>query len=171
MSLYVQWLNLIKERATSDWLTDGQRAVYDQILKQWLGVPFVNLCGPAGCGKSFLARVLVKEEGYVYTHDLQTAPQGTANVIVDDAEYTRLMRPTAQLLGLGRIILITRYPVRDPMPRAEIRLAERDVGQFLHNLYLHCGISFVASTPEGTDLSQIIRAEVIAKGGGSDVNS
>lgn len=164
MSLYVQWINLIKERATPDWLTDSQRVAYEKILRQWHGAPFVNLCGPAGCGKSFVARILVKEQDYIYTHDLQTAPQGAANVILDDAEYTRLMRPTAQLLNLGRVILVTRTPVHDPMPRADIRLVERDVGQFLHNLYTHCGISFVASDPKGTDLSQIIRAEVIARG-------
>lgn len=165
MSLYVQWLNLIKEKATSDWLTENQRAAYDKILKQWPAMHFVNLYGPPGCGKSFLARILAKEHGYVYTPDLQAAPEGAAHVIVDDAEYTRLMRPTAQLLGLGRVILITRTPVRDPMPRAEIQLTERDVRQALHNLYTQCGIQFVATCPEGTDLAQIIRAEVISKGG------
>lgn len=165
MSLYVEWVNLIKERATASWLTDNQRTAYEQILKQWPAVPFVNLLGPPGCGKSFVARILVKEHGYIYTHDLQAAPEHAANVIVDDAEYTRLMRPTAQMLGLGRVIVITCTPVRDPMPRAEIRLADKDVRQALHNLYTHCGIQFLATTPTGTDLSQIIRTEVIAKGG------
>jgi len=166
MSLYVQWMNLIKEKATSAWLTESQRAVYEQIINQWATARFINLCGPPGCGKSFLARILASEQGYVYTHDLQTAPQGTANVIVDDAKYSRLMRATAQILGLGRVILVTETPVKDPMPRAEIRLTEKDVRQFLHNLYTHCGIQFTASDPGGTDLFQIVRAEVIARGGG-----
>jgi len=165
MSLYVQWMNLIKEKSTPDWLTDAQREAYEKITKQWQAAPFVNLYGPAGCGKSFVARILVKEYGYAYTHDLQAVQPDTSNVIVDDAEYTRLMRPTARLLRLDRVILLTRRPVADPMPRAETHLAERDVNQFLHNLFEHCSITFVASEPKGTDLAQIIRAEVVARGG------
>jgi len=165
MSLYVQWMNLIKEKATPAWLTDGQRAAYDPIVSQWATSPFINLCGPPGCGKSFVARLLAKEHGYVYTHDLQSTPPKTENVVVDDAEYTRLMRATAQVLGIGRVIVVTQTPVRDPMPRAVIQLTERDVRQFLHNLYAHCGIEFVASSPAGTNLAQMLRAEVIARGG------
>jgi hypothetical protein len=165
MSLYVHWMNLIKEKATSDWLTDGQRAAYDPIISQWATRAFINICGPPGCGKSFVARLLAQEHDYVYTHDLQSTPPNTKNAVVDDAEYTRLMRATAQVLGIGRVILVTQTPVKDPMPRAEIRLTERDVRQFLHNLYTCCGIQFLASNPTGTDLSQILRAEVIARGG------
>lgn len=165
MSLYVQWMNLIKEKATSAWLTDGQRAAYDPIVSQWATSPFINLCGPPGYGKSFVARLLVKEHGYVYTHDLQSTPPNMENVVVDDAEYTRLMRATAQVLGIGRVIVVTQTPVKDPMPRATIQLTERDVRQFLHNLYAHCGIEFVASSPTGTNLAQMLRAEVIARGG------
>ncbi len=165
MSLYIHWMNLIKEKATSDWLTDGQRAAYDPIVSRWATSAFINLCGPQGCGKSFVARLLAKEHGYTYTHDLQSAPPNTGNVVVDDGGYVRLMRATAQVLGIGRVIVVTQIPVKDPMPRAEIRLTERDVRQFLHNLYTHCGIEFVASNPVGTNLAQILRAEVIARGG------
>jgi len=168
MSLYVQWLNLIKERSTAGWLTDAQRVVYDQIASQWQAAPFVNLCGPSGSGKSFIARLLAATHGYVYVDELQAAPPGCPNVIVDDAQYTRLMRPTAQLLKIGRVILVTRRPIADPMPRAQLALSERDVRQFLHNLYKHCNLSFTASDPQGTDLGQIIRVEIVARGG-SDV--
>lgn len=165
MSVYIQWINLIKEKSTEQWLTEGQRKVYDKIVSEWLGAPFVNLCGAPGCGKSFVARLLAKDKGYVYTHDLQTAQHGAKNVVIDNAEYTRLMRPIAQFLNLGRVIVVTRRPVSDPMPRAEVKLGEKDVRQFLHNLYTHCGVSFNLTKPRGTDLARIIRAEVIAKGG------
>jgi hypothetical protein len=165
MSLYIQWMNLIKEKATAEWLTDAQRAAHDKITQQWQAAPFVNLWGVPGCGKSFIARLLVKEHNYTYTYDLQSVPPDTANVLVDDAQYTRLMRPVVRLLRLRRVILLTRRPVADPMPRAEIRLTEKDVNQFLHNLFEYCSISFVASEPNGTDLAQIIRAEVVARGG------
>lgn len=165
MSLYVRWLNLIKERSTSGWLTEGQRRAFDKVLTQWQAAPFVNLFGPEGCGKSFIARLLAKEHNYFYTRDLEATPHGAPNVVVDDAAYTRLMRPTAQLLDLGRVILVTKRAISDPMPRAEIRLTERDVRQFLHNLYTHCGISFTHTMPTGMDLGRIIRHEVVAKGG------
>lgn len=165
MSLYVQWMNLIKERATVAWLTESQRVIYDQIVNQWGAARFVNLVGPVGSGKTFLAWILVKEQAYVYEHDLRAAPPNTQQVIVDDAEYTRLMRSTAQALSLGRVILITETPVKDPMPRAELRLTEHDVHQALHNLYANCSIQFTASDPKGTDLARIIRTEVIARGG------
>lgn len=165
MSLYIRWMNLIKEKATAEWLTDSQRAAYDQILNQWATSAFINLKGPPGCGKSFVARLLAQEHGYTYVHDLQTASVNIKNVVVDDAEYTRLMRATAQIMSIGRVIVVTRSSVKDPMPRAEIQLTDRDVRQFLHNLFKYCDIQFVASDPRGTDLAQIIRAEVIARGG------
>jgi ABC-type cobalamin/Fe3+-siderophores transport system ATPase subunit len=158
-------MNLIKEKSTAYWLTDAQREVYEKLTKRWQAARFVNVHGPAGCGKSFVARILVKEHGYVYTHDLQSVPPDTPNVVVEDAEYTRLMRPTAQLLRLGRVILLSRRPTSDPMPRAGIQLTETDVNQFLHNLYQYCDITFHASEPQGTDLDQIIRAEIVARGG------
>ncbi len=165
MSLYVQWLNTIKERSTSAWLTDAQRSAYDKLTSRFGASLFVNLHGPAGCGKSFIGRLLAREQGFVYTHDLQAAPSGSANVILDDAEYTRLMRPTAQLLRLGRVILLTRHPVQESMPKVELRLTDRDVAQFLHNLHVHCGLPLIVHDPHGTDLAQIIRAEAIARGG------
>ena len=156
---------VIKEKETEAWLTDGQRAAYDPIISQWATSMFINLCGPPGCGKSFVARLLAAEHNYAYTHDLLSTPPNTENVVVDDAEYTRLMRATAQVLGIGRVIVVTRTPVRDPMPRAVIQLNERDVRQFMHNLYAHGGIEFVASSPSGINLAQMLQAEVIARGG------
>ncbi len=169
MSLYVQWLNLIKERATAEWLTVSQKVAYDRILTRWQGASFVNVHGPPGCGKSFLARILANEHGYIYTHDLSCVPESSDNVIVDNADYTRLMRPMKKKLGLGRVILVTSTAVRDPMPRAEIKLTEKDVKQALHNLYKYCGVSFTKTDPHGPDLARIIRAEVVARGGAANV--
>ena len=57
MSLYVRWINLIKEKADETWLTDRQRKVYEAILTRWRSAPFVNLYGPPGAGKTFIARL------------------------------------------------------------------------------------------------------------------
>ena len=87
MSLYVQWINLIKEKADYGWLSDHQRAIYDRILSQWHVAPFVNVYGATGCGKSFIARLLAKEHGYVYINDLDDLTIHADQVILDGSHY------------------------------------------------------------------------------------
>ena len=165
MSLYVRWINLIKEKADETWLTDSQREVYEALLARWKSATFVNLCGPPGAGKTFTARLLAKRHGYIYTHDLEEAPQDAAQVIVDDANYTRMMRSTARGLGLGRVLLITQHPVREAMAKIELVLNARDVRQFQAILSERCGITFIETIPRSRDLAKILRQEVIARGG------
>ena len=164
MSLYVQWLNLIKEKADETWLTDSQREAYDAILTRWRLAHFINLHGPAGAGKTFIARLLAKQHDYVYVHDLQEAAEGAAQVIVDDAEYTRMMRPMARELHLGRIMLITRRPISEAMPKVELTLSAKDVAQFQVILSSCCGIALIETVPKGQDLAAIIQQEIVARG-------
>lgn len=164
MSLYVAWINLIKEKADETWLTDSQREVYERILSRWRSSPFINLHGPPGSGKTFIARLLAKKHGYAYTHELEQAPKDAAQVILDNAQYTRMMRPIARGLGLGRVLLITHSAVSEAMPRVALELNDKDVRQFLATLSNHCGIVFTQTIPEGKDLADIIRKEVIMRG-------
>lgn len=162
MSLYVEWLNKIKEQSTVEWLTHSQRRVYDSIINDYLGLPFVNLYGSQGVGKSFLARILSKEHGYFYTQNLETIEPNLKHVIVDNVTYSRLLRPIIQIKNIERIIFITTKPIYDPMPFLELSLDDKDLRQFLHNLYEYCNIEIVATQPDGTDFSKVIRDELIA---------
>jgi len=164
MSLFVEWMNLIKERADESWLTDHQREVYDQLLARWQAHAFVNLYGPPGAGKTFIARLLAKHHGYRYARDLQEAPEGAPQVILDDAAYTRLLRPLARERQLGRVVLVTRQPVQETMPKARLVLESRDVRQACKAWAEHCGISLLKTIPEGEDLWAILRNELIARG-------
>jgi len=164
MSLYVQWINLIKEEADHTWLSDHQRAIYDRILNQWHVAPFVNIHGPPGCGKSFIARLLAKEHGYVYTTDLDDLTTHAEQVIVDGAHYTRMMRPKARELDITRVLLFSPRPAGDPMPSAELRLDVHDIQQIMHTLYERCGFEFNVE-PHGADVGEILRAEAVARGG------
>lgn len=164
MSLYVTWVNLIKEKADETWLTHSQREVYEQILGRWQSSPFINLYGPSGGGKTFVARLLAKKHGYAYTHELEDAPCGSAQVVLDDAQYTRMLRLIAKELGLGRVLLITRNAVSEAMPKLNLRLDEKDVRQFQATLASDCSIVFAETIPEGQDLAEIIRREVIKRG-------
>lgn len=165
MSLYVEWLNQIKLKADYEWLTKGQRKVFDDIVERWPAEVFVCLYGPPGCGKSFIARLLVKMHGYIYTNDLKDLEPGPHLVVVDGEEYNRLMRPVAQLLGLKRVVVLMKRPPRDPMPRTEVALDEHDVKQFQHNLIRYGVLQAFKTEVDGTDLGQILRAEAIIRGG------
>jgi MoxR-like ATPase len=164
MSLYVAWINLIKEKADETWPTDSQCEVYERILSRWRSSPFINLHGPPGSGKTFIARLLAKKHGYAYTHELEQAPKHAAQVILDNAQYTRMMRPIARGLGLERVLLITRSAVSEAMPKVNLELNDKDVRQFQAALFNHCNIVFTQTIPEGRDLAEIIRREVIARG-------
>lgn len=164
MSLYVQWTNCIKERADESWLTEQQQEVYDQLLTHWQNQAFVNLYGAPGSGKTFIAHLLVRKHSYVYAQDLQEAPEETPNVVMDDAEYTRMLRPLARSMNLGRVVLITRGRIAEAMPSVQLQLTEKDVRQFQAGLAKYCNITFTKTVPTGVDLSSIIREEVIRRG-------
>jgi hypothetical protein len=164
MSLYVQWTNCIKERAETSWLTERQQEVYDSLLNHWHNHSFVNLYGDPGSGKTFIARLLVKTHDYAYTHDLQEAPTNAPNVALDNAKYTRMLRPRARSKGLGRILLITRQRITEAMPCLQLELTEKDVLQFQAVLAKYCNITFTKTTPRGVNLSSILYEEVIQRG-------
>lgn len=171
MSLYTTWINLIKEHADESWLTDSQRMVYESILSQWHSAPFVNLYGPSGCGKTFIARLLAKKHGYAYVNDLAHAPSNTVRVALDNAQYTRMLRPLARSRGLGRVLMITRSPIPEAMPKVNLELNDADVRRFQAVVAEHCQIVFTETVPQGLDLAEIIRKEVIQRGGDLHVNS
>lgn len=164
MSLYVSWVNRIKEKADDSWLTDSQREVYERILSRWQAHSFINLYGASGSGRTFVARLLAKKHGYAYTHDMEEAPEEASQVIVDDAHYSRAMRLIARGKNLGRVLLITSRPVQEAMPKVKLELDEKDVRQFQATLAHECDIVFTETIPQGVDLSDIIRKEVVEQG-------
>lgn len=164
MSLYTQWLNLIKERAEESWLTPHQSQVYTRLLEGLSSYSFVNVYGLRGAGKSFIGRLLAKAHGYAFTFDLDQAPDSAEQIVLDDAVYSRSMRPLARAKNLGRVILMTEQPIREAMARLELQLDESDVRQFRKNLSVCCGIDLIATQPVGTDLGEILRQEAIERG-------
>jgi len=165
MSLYVEWLNQIKLKADYEWLTKSQRKAFNDIVERWPAEVFLCLYGPQGCGKSFIARLLVKLHGYVYTNELKDLEPGPELVVVDGGEYNRLMRPVSQLLRLKRVVILMRRPPRDPMPKIEVSLDEHDVKQFQHNITKYGILQSFKTEVNGTDLGEILRAEAIIRGG------
>ncbi len=164
MSLYITWLNAIKAQATSEWLTEAQRAVYQALCSKWATAQFICLSGMPGVGKTFIGRLLAAEQEYCYVNTLADAPAGAKNVVLDGVEYTRMLHNEALLKDLPRIILLSRRPPSDPMPKIELALTERDLNQFVRNLTENHIISAFQTAPTGTDLGAILREEAIQRG-------
>ena len=151
-------------KADVNWLLKSQVPAYNSILTQWLSSPFINFYGLPGSGKSFIARMLASKNQFTYATDLESVPEGSKNVLLDDANYSRYLRIIASERRLSRIILITQSPVKEAMPLCDMKLNEADVRQFEGILGKYCHIYFTHSIPEGNDLNQIIIKELKNRG-------
>ena len=164
MSLYVRWINAIKTGATALWLTDGQRAAYTAVATNWPIEPFVALCGPQGCGKSFIARLLAAEQGYHYAQAWDEVPPETARVVLDGPEYARSFRTDARRRGVTRTVVVQRTPPREVMPVVMIALGERDRKQFVHTLTHYEVLGSFNTELAGMDFAALLRAEAVKRG-------
>jgi hypothetical protein len=98
---------------------------------------------------------------------LSDVEDGSCNVLIDGEEYTRLMRDAARIREIKRIIILSRKPPQDRMPKAEIMLDDKDIRQFQHNLIKFGILKSFMKDAESKDFSQIIRTECIARGEGN----
>ncbi len=121
MSDFVRTLNLIKTHRSAEWLTPSQEQALTA-LKEALRVPgTVNLCGPAGVGKTFLAWTMVDEWGYAYfphlKHFVQLESVLASGVIIDNVDpgrqFHRNLLKVLQFEDVKRAVLITRELIRD----------------------------------------------------------
>lgn len=166
MSLYTEWLNEIKTSAEPSWLTHNQSIAYENIVKKWQSHPFICLYGAAGCGKSFIARLLCKYHDYTYSYsNLNETPANSRHVVLDDANYSRNLRAVAQTLGLGRVLLLMRQAPREVMPSWEIRLTHEDVDAFISVLHRHKILTSLEQEYATTNLDNILQQEARRKMG------
>jgi len=142
VSKFVRTLNLIKTHCNVEWLTPSQSRAL-AALKDALRVPgTVNLCGPAGVGKTFLAWILAGELGYTYfphlKHFMQAEEATTPGVIIDNGQSNRQSHRNTlkalQLRGVARAVLITRELVHDYTRYVELSLLPEDRAKVRRNL-------------------------------------
>jgi len=142
VSKFVRTLNLIKTHRNVEWLTPSQSRAL-AALKSALRVPgTVNLCGPAGVGKTFLAWILADELGYTYfphqEHFTRAEKVATPGVIIDNGQPNRQSHRNAlkalQLRDVARAVLITRELVHDYTRYVELHLSPEDREKVRHNL-------------------------------------
>lgn len=147
MSQYIEWLNRIKESASSEWLTHNQVEIYTQVIKQFSDSPFINITGPRGSGKTFIARILAKENGFHYTQDLSQIATEYKKVIVDHITYTRMIRALKISKEIEQLILVTSKAVDDPMPVLKLSIDQEDLFKFKRNIYRCLSLEFLSENP------------------------
>lgn len=142
MSDLIRILNSIKTHRTDAWLTPSQQDAQTAI-KELLRVPqTIDLCGPAGSGKTFLAWYLADELGYFYlVHPGrldQVEISGNQGLIIDNCRSDRRgHRDMLKVLQLGhvqRAVFVTRQIIQDYTRYVELKLTVSDQNKVCENL-------------------------------------
>jgi hypothetical protein len=140
MSALLRRLNAIKAACTIDWLTPSQMQTWHELQNRLALGEVVNLHGPIGSGKTFLAWLLIKQRNAVYVTSTGISslpiakPMGTdASIlpIVDDYPSTReahraLLKQLAYN-GYVQGVVLTQSPIPDDCYRVQLALTKADL--------------------------------------------
>jgi hypothetical protein len=114
VSCLLTLLNRLKAQANPEMLTDSQVAAYEAILDHWRFPRRVNLHGPPGSGRTFLAWVIGRSQGvplYASPTRLVSVEKPLSCLIVDNAPSTeravRDLLARLQLCEAHRALLVT----------------------------------------------------------------
>ncbi len=132
--------NRIKTLSDISWLSPSQAAVHQELLPFLGGFHrVVNLYGPPGVGKTFLAHILCKENRVDYISFPDLMRPADRPLVIDNAPFERTivrgMRNQMRRFDLRQVVLITRYRVEDSVPAFALNLTPDDVRCFRANLF------------------------------------
>ena len=163
MSTWLELANNLKRHFRSDYLTPTQETARNSLC-QWLYTPeWINLYGPHGAGKTFVAWAVARATGATYVpvpeqlSDLRPNHEG---LIVDNAPYeeieVRNVLSDCGLLNCYSVVLVTRRSVSMPMQRVELCLPSRDeIGmacRTLARLSYVCDVTMLPGQPTYWDI-------------------
>jgi len=136
MSTLIRRINTVKLACKLDWLTPSQARAWSEIRDRLALGDVVNLHGPGGSGKTFLAWLLVKQNNSVHMLSFVPTPRvdaasAKALPIVDNFSSTRtafrdLLKQLAYC-GYSQALILTRAPIRDDCYRVQLMLTEADI--------------------------------------------
>jgi len=126
MSRMLVLLNLLKSQASQSLLTNSQLTVYQNVLQVLRFPGTLNLHGPAGSGKTFLAWALSRSTNIRYFPSPAAfddrAARPVASVIVDNTDaatrHVRDLLAISQRKGAHTLLFITREPNGFNLPLA-----------------------------------------------------
>lgn len=145
MSRLLVLLNRLKVEARRDWLTDSQLIALAEIERAWRFPERVNLHGPSGTGKTFLAWSLARSSSAAYYPSPRTyyasAAQEQTRVVIDnapdDARAMRHLLGELQIHNARTALIITALPNRLGLPAVALsRPNSQDVDVVYRNLSL-----------------------------------
>ncbi|MDQ2996162.1 MAG: ATP-binding protein [Chloroflexota bacterium] len=149
MSALIRRLNGIKNACTIDWLTPSQAQTWRELQDCLALGEVVNLHGPIGSGKTFLAWLLIKQHHAIYVTSTGISslpiakPIGATDVtlpIVDDYPSTREAHRSLikQLAYNGYIqaVVLTQLPIHDDCYRVQLTLTKADLDHVRQRLLL-----------------------------------
>jgi hypothetical protein len=134
--------NQIKLLSDRSWLTPSQTTVYQELI------PFldefhrvVNLYGPQGVGKTFVAHILCKEDLTDYVPSPDLIHPADRPLVIDNAPFERTavrsMRNQMRRHDLRQVILVSRYRAEDAIPSFALNVTPDDIRCFRATLFRH----------------------------------
>jgi len=167
MSTWFELLNQLKRRCSAEMLTPAQATAFNELCRLMLMPEWLNLSGPHGSGKTFLAWALSRATGGLYVpmpEDLdELPPQHT--LIVDNAPYSeaevRRLLSRCELLGAKTVLLVTCEPVQLPMPTVSLPAPSSEELERIGQVFTRLGFPVKSeSIPEAPTLWDLMLAAV-----------
>ena len=166
MSRYLELSNYIKTNCSESWLTNSQIEVWNLLSDLLKSHSFINLYGASGSGKTFLGWVFHKEAIVKYIPHISCLRESNRvvstvymidNVLEGRNEFRKVLNES-QLLGIPKIVAISRYPIDDQIPSIQMRCTDEDVRKAAKNLK-RC--DNVPDLDEIINLWQLFRATIM----------
>ena len=168
MSTWFELLNQLKRRCSAEMLTPAQAAAFRELCRLMLMPEWLNLYGPHGSGKTFLAWALSRAMGGLYVpmpDDLDELPPQQQTLIVDNAPYSeaevRRILSRCELLGAKTVLLVTCEPVQLPMPTVSLPAPSSEELERIGQVFTRLGFPVKSeSIPEAPTLWDLMLAAV-----------
>lgn len=130
----IERLNAIKTSCSMEWLTPSQSQSWAKMQQYFLLNEVVNLYGPPGSGKTFIAWLRVKQGAAIYIPDLETLMAGTEHCsslpVIDNLPPTRnAYRTLLKHLSFQKqkqAIAITQAALPDDCYRVSLECTKQD---------------------------------------------
>lgn len=165
MSEWLRLLNEMKRRPMDEYLTPTQRAAREEICGLLHFPNRINLCGPYGSGKTYVAWSVMRATGATHVSVPEKLPRLEPPIeilLIDNAghyesEVRRLMA-SANLLGAVSVVFITREPIGMPMRFVRLPLPEPSEVEMILTSYARFGFYQQHELPEKPNLWNIMNA-------------
>lgn len=132
--------NGIKSHSDESWLTPSQNELYRDVRPFIGGIDkVINIYGPQGCGKTFIAHIMVKLNIAAYITSLEQICLSSLPLIIDNAPFERSavrgVRNQMRKFELHQVIFISRYRAEDSIPTFYLNLTPDDIIFFRATLF------------------------------------